>query len=64
MLAALHFDAQNFSRFTLCVNFERPAAHLAIGSEPLGRDAGVNRQLERLAAKGANDSFNGFHCLS
>ena len=51
-LASGH-QAQHFARLAFGDDFERPAADLAIRSETLRRNAGVDDQLKSLAAERA-----------
>jgi hypothetical protein len=57
----LNFQGQNFARLAFGVDLERAAAYFAIRRKPLRRGAGVNYQVEALAAVGASDGFAGFH---
>ena len=50
-------EAQHLSRLAFGPDLERAAAYLAIGREVLRRNAGINCQLETLAAKGALNGF-------
>jgi hypothetical protein len=57
----LNLETYNFTRFAFGNDLEWPATDLAICSETLGRNAGVEHDFEALAAKGALDGFGDFH---
>jgi hypothetical protein len=59
--SALHRNTQDFAGFALGNDLEWPATDLAVGCEPLCRDAGVEHDFEALAAKWALDGFGDFH---
>jgi hypothetical protein len=54
-------QAKNFARLALCENLKRSTANLAVGGESLGRDAGIDDDLEALSAIGALDGFRYQH---
>ena len=56
-LTCHHLKADDFARFAFGDDFKRAAADFAIGREPLAGDAGVNGQLERLAAEWTRNGF-------
>jgi hypothetical protein len=60
-LPQCHVQAQNFSRFTLGCDFNRPAANFTIGRESLRRDAGIDSDIEVLTAERALNGFADFH---
>lgn len=59
----LHVQRDDFARFTLGKDLERPAADFAVGREPLLGDAGVHQQFHRLAAVGTLDALGFLHGL-
>ena len=61
LLISLHVQTENFPRLAFRNHLEWPAADFAISNEGLGTDAGIDRQLKALAAKGALDGFRYLH---
>jgi uncharacterized phosphosugar-binding protein len=61
LLALCHLQTHNFPGLALGNHLEWPAAHFAIGGEPLRRDAGVDDQFKALAAERALDGMRYFH---
>jgi hypothetical protein len=61
LVSASHLDAQNFAGFTFGKNLEWPATDFAIGRKPLRAGAGIDHDVEALAAKWALDGFGDFH---
>ena len=57
----LHFQTENLPGLALGKNLEGTAAHFAIRGEPLLLDAGINRQVELLAAERALNGSRNFH---
>jgi len=57
----LHLKAEDLAGLRLCENLERTTANLAIGGEPLLRDAGVDHQFHALTAVRALDFFTFLH---
>jgi hypothetical protein len=60
-LSALHVQAQNFTRFTISIDFHWSAADFAVGGETLGSGAGVYGDFKALTAVGALNFFGDFH---
>src|SRR5688572_8823345 len=56
-----HIEAQDFARLAIDNHLKRTAADFAIRRETLRRDAGVDDQLEALAAERALDGFSDLH---
>jgi hypothetical protein len=61
LLPALRLQPENLARLAFGEDLERPAADFAIGRKPLRGDAGVNHQVEALAAIWALDGLADFH---
>jgi len=54
-------QAQNFARLAFRQNLERTATNLAIGDELLGCHAGIDKEVEGLAAERALDGGADLH---
>jgi hypothetical protein len=56
-----HLNTQDFAGLAFDNDFEWPATDFAIGRKSLRRNAGINHEVEALAAKWALDGFGNFH---
>src|SRR5687767_78377 len=54
-------DGEDFARLGFDGDSEGAAANFAVGDEALGGDAGIDGEVEGLAAEGAGDWFGNFH---
>ena len=56
-----HVQAENLARLAFGHNFQRPAAHFAVGCQPLALHARVHDHVKFLAAERALDGSGNFH---
>jgi hypothetical protein len=59
----LHLNTQDFTGLAFNKNLKWPATDFAIGRKSLCPNAGINHEVEALAAKWALDGFGNFHVV-
>src|SRR5262245_16385380 len=57
----VRLKTEDFPRFAFHQHLKGPATYFTIGSEALGSNAGIDDQLEMLAAKRALNAFRNLH---